>query len=117
MPPARIKLIPSDIDHALVITRIDPDNNLIYYNDPGDQWTGASRAGSLSVFEQSWGFSDHAMISTNPDRVAGGLQVTLPTWPADTPRDGLVDSPPSVPATSAPPLPATPTPPKLRPVS
>jgi len=51
-------------DHAVVVTGIDTTNGVVYLNDSGTS-NGAEEAVPLSVFEQAWATSGHAMVATD----------------------------------------------------
>ncbi len=72
-------------DHAVVVTGVDADNGLVYLNDTGVP-NGAAEAVPISVFEQAWATSQHAMVTTD----GGALAPT--TDPTNVPGPGLAPS-------------------------
>jgi hypothetical protein len=56
-------------DHAVVVTGIDTTNGVVYLNDSGTP-NGAAEAVPLSVFEQAWATSGHAMVATDGQELA-----------------------------------------------
>jgi hypothetical protein len=56
-------------DHAVVVTGIDTTNGVVYLNDSGTP-NGAAEAVPLSVFEQAWATSGHAMVATDGRELA-----------------------------------------------
>jgi hypothetical protein len=68
-------------DHAVVVTGIDTTNGVVYLNDSGVP-NGAAEAVPLSVFEQAWATSGHAMVATDGQELA--------TNPLDAPSPSYV---------------------------
>jgi hypothetical protein len=67
-------------DHAVVVTGVDTTNGVVYLNDSGAP-NGAAEAVPLSVFEQAWATSGHAMVTADGRDVA--------TSPLDVPGPSL----------------------------
>jgi hypothetical protein len=76
---------PNTQDHAVTVTGIDTTNNIVHLNDTGHP-NGADEAVPLSVFEQAWQLSGHAMVATtdpdHPQTHADPLAVPGPIPPA-----------------------------------
>jgi hypothetical protein len=92
-------------DHAVVVTGVDTTNGVVYLNDSGTP-NGAAEAVPLSVFEQAWATSGHAMVATDGAELASDpLDAPSPSFaaPADysftDPFGSASGSPFSAPAT------------------
>jgi hypothetical protein len=53
---------PNKADHVVQVTGIDTTNDIVYLNDTGIP-DGAGEAVPMSVFEQAWALSNHAMVA------------------------------------------------------
>ena len=81
-------------DHAVVVTGIDTTNGVVYLNDSGTP-NGAAEAVPLSVFEQAWATSGHAMVATDGQELATNpLDAPSPSFavPADYSADPFTTS-------------------------
>jgi uncharacterized protein YvpB len=80
---------PGHADHAVVVTGVDLANGVVYINDSGNSDTnadgspaGADEAVPISVFEQAWGTSGHAMVTVDPSQTQTTTDVTPNEPPA-----------------------------------
>ena len=71
-------------DHAVVVTGVDSDNGVVYLNDCGVP-NGAAEAVPISVFEQAWATSQHAMVCTDGGAAAVTADPNNVPGPAATP--------------------------------
>jgi hypothetical protein len=74
---------PGHADHAVEVTGIDPVKGIVYLNDSGVPAGGAGEEVPISVFEQAWATSHHAMVIVPPSGTEHG-DTTSATLTSDT---------------------------------